>query len=149
MEKNIGLIFMHLYVEKLYPYVLASGASFAWFYFKMSFPVGNDILSASLTIGAILTGFLATAKTLLMTLDTPVMNRIRSTAYAQDLASYLGEAIWLCFGFCVLAMVGYFCSTSKLWYGVVWIFISIAASFAFIRVTTIMLKIIKHQPSKS
>ncbi len=139
---------MHLYVENSYPYVLAASASYSWYHFKMQFPTDNDVLSASLTIGAILTGFLATAKTLLMTLDTPVINRIRSTSYSHDLASYLGEAIWLCFAFCILAMVGYFCSTGSIWYGLVWMYIAISAALAFIRVTTIMLKIIKHQPCK-
>ncbi|MCG6411117.1 hypothetical protein K6U17_18075 [Vibrio fluvialis] len=139
---------MHLYVEKAYPYVMAIAASSAWYICDGKFPIGNDVLSASLTIGAILTGFLATAKTLLMTLDTPVMNRIRDTSYASDLASYLGAAIWLCFGFCVLAMVGYFCDTASKWYGVAWMLVAISASLAFVRVTSIMLKIIKHQPSK-
>lgn len=140
---------MNIYIEKAYPYAIAIAASYSWFKYDMVFPTGNDVLSASLTIGAILTGFLATAKTLLMTLDTPVMNRIRSTTYARDLASYLGESIWLCFGFCVFAMFGYFCDTASNWYGTVWMFIAIAAALAFIRVTAIMLKIIKHQPSKS
>lgn len=134
---------MNIYFEKTYPYIAASVAGAVWFHFKGCFPTGNDILSASLTIGAILTGFLATAKTLLMTLDTPVMTRIRETTYAKDLASYLGEAIWLCFAFCILAMIGYFVKTSSVWFGVAWMFIAISGAFAFIRVTTIMLKIIK------
>lgn len=139
---------MHIYVEKSYPYILATIASCAWYIFKIKFPPENDVLSASLTIGAILTGFLATTKALIMTLDSPVMNRIRKTTYSKDLASYLGESIWLCFSFCVLAMVGYFCSTAKLWYGTIWMFIAISGSLAFIRITIIMLKIINHQPTK-
>lgn len=134
-------------VEKAYPYVTAVILSLLWFFSDLSFPNGKEILSASLTIGAILVGFLATSKALMMTIDTPVMNRIRSTSYVGIFASYMGHAIWLCFSFCILAMVGFFVDTASKWFGTAWVLIAIASACAFIRVTVVMLKIIKHQSS--
>jgi hypothetical protein len=96
-------------------------------------------------MGAILTGFLATSKAILMSLDTPIMQRIRATSYHLDLASYLGQAIWISFIFCCFILVGFFIDHQAVWYGATWIAIGVAAGSAFIRVTHIMLKIIRHQ----
>lgn len=131
-----------LIFEKTYPYIFGMLAAFFALQFKMSFPTGDGILSASLTIGAILTGFLATSKTLLLTLDTKIMIAIRQTPYGKCLISYMGQAIWLCFIFSVLAMFGYFVSTNTLWYSTLWVFVGFTAAFSFIRVTSITLRII-------
>lgn len=131
-----------LIFEKSYPYIFGLLAAFFAYKLNLSFPKGDGILSASLTIGAILTGFLATSKTLLLTLDTKIMVAIRQTPYGKDLISYMGQAIWLCFIFAVLAMLGYFINTETLWYSTPWVLIAFTAAFSFIRVTSIMLRII-------
>lgn len=136
-----------LLFEKTVPYVAALVAALAWWQLDVSLPNGTPILSSSLTLGAILTGFLATAKAIVMTLDSPIMQRIRETTYVNDLVSYLGQAIWLSFAFCVVAMVGFFVETSSAWYGLAWIVLGVASAAAFIRVTNIMFKIIKHPSS--
>lgn len=105
------------------------------------------MLASSLTIAAILTGFLATAKAILISLDSPLMNRIREAGYINDLVSYLSQSIWLSFSFCCFSLLGYFVQTNVTWYGLAWIFLAIATGCAFVRVTNIMLKVLKYPPS--
>lgn len=135
-----------IYLERLSPYILAVAGSFFWWKLGMALPAGDAILSSSLTLGAIITGFLATAKAIVMTLDSPIMQKIRQTTYANDLVSYLSQAIWLSFSFCIVSIVGFFVSTQQMWFGLMWIFVGLASAGAFIRVTNIMLKIIRHPP---
>ena len=59
---------MQLFLEKIAPYILSLTATYLWWKFKIVFPVNDSVLSASLTLGAILTGFLATSKAILMTI---------------------------------------------------------------------------------
>jgi len=136
---------MQLFLEKTFPYFVALAGALLWWQLDVAFPTGEGILGSSLTIGAILTGFLATAKAILMALDSPVMQRIRQTAYLSDLVSYLSQAIWLSFSFCWVSLLGYFINTASLWYGLMWITVALATASAFIRVTNIMLKILQYQ----
>lgn len=135
-----------IHLERLSPYILATAGGLLWWKFQVVLPTGDAILGSSLTLGAILTGFLATAKAIVMSLDSPIMQRIRETTYINDLVSYLSQAIWLSFGFCIVSIIGFFVSTNKMWYGLAWIILGLASAGAFIRVTNIMLKIIKHPP---
>lgn len=136
-----------IYLEKSAPYLLAIAGAVLWWQCDIELPAGDAILSSSLTLGAILTGFLATAKAIVMSLDSPIMNRIRETTYINDLVSYLSQAIWLSFGFCIVSIIGFFVATNGGIYGLTWISLGLGSAGAFIRVTNIMLKIIKHPPS--
>jgi hypothetical protein len=138
-----------IYLEKYAPYILAFECAFIWVSFGMNLPQENDILSASLTLGAILTGFMATSKAILMTLDSPIMHRLRDTEYINDVVLYLSQAIWLSFSFCIISLVGFFVDKGSMFYGTIWVLIGVASAGAFIRVTEIMLKIIKHPLSKT
>lgn len=135
---------MYLWFEKWMPFILASVGAYLWHFLQLSLPVGENVLGSSLTIGAIFAGFLATAKAILMSLDSPVMKRIKETSYMNELVMYLAQAIWLSFSFCVVSLVGYFLNTANYWFGLVWIWIAISMAVAFIRFTNIMLKILKH-----
>jgi hypothetical protein len=135
-----------IYLEIWAPYILAFSGGLCWWRFDIVLPSGNAILSSSLTLGAILTGFLATAKAIVMTLDSPIMQKIRETTYLRDMVSYLSQAIWLSFGFCIVSLIGFFVPKQDLWFGLSWIFLGLASAGAFIRVTNIMLKIINHPP---
>ncbi len=133
--------------EKWYPYFFALVSAALWYWYAPSFPKGNDILSASLNIGAILVGFLATAKSLLMTLDTPVIRRLSEAGYITDIAAYMREGIYTLMIFCAWSMLGYFVSTSCLWFGVFWIFFLVAGSFCFLRITKVLLKLFEKKDS--
>ena len=133
-------------LEKTAPYILGAAAVSLWWVLGLSLPNGEGILASSLTLGAILTGFLATAKAIIMTLDSPIMQRLRETDYISDIVSYLSQAIWLSFSFCIITLVGFFIDKNQEWYGLMWVGIGVMSAGAFIRVTNIMLKIIKHSP---
>lgn len=123
---------MRLWVEKAYPYI--GGV------------IAGALLASSLTLGAILTGFLATSKTILISLHgSGVMEKLKSSTYIKELISYLAEAIWLSFGFSLLVLLGFFLSnSSNYFFDVAWIAAGVMSAFAFIRVTNIILKIIRH-----
>ena len=140
---------MSLFLEKFAPYILAITGALLWWRLKITLPSGDAILSSSLTIGAILTGFLATAKAVLLSLNSPIMDRIRETGYINDLVSYLSQAIWLSFGYCCLAIMGFFVDTSSVFYGITWFALGLGAGGAFIRVVNIMLKILRHPMPKA
>lgn len=135
--------------EKNYPYILGLLVAVLWYQLGIQMPFKDSFLSASLTIGAILSGFMATSKAILMTLDSPVMQRIRNSGYVEELVAYLAHALWLSFSFSIISLIGFFLETSsadmKLYYGLVWVFFGVSASVAFIRITNLMLKIIKYQ----
>lgn len=132
-----------LQAERLGPYVLAALSATLWWLTDMTLPIADGVLGASLTLGAILTGFLATAKTIVMSaIESPVMLRVKKAGYLPDLISYLKQAIWLSFTFCIVCLVGFFIVNSHHLYGLAWIFTGVSAGAAFIRVTNLLLKII-------
>lgn len=137
-----------IYLERFAPYLLGFAAILIWWKLDIALPLGDGVLGSSLTLGAILTGFLATAKAIIMTLDSPIMQKLRETNYIHDIVSYLSQAIWLSFSFCILTLIGFFIDQTVLWFGIAWIGLGVTSAGAFIRVTNIMLKIIKHSPSQ-
>lgn len=134
---------MSLLAEKYAPYVLGIIAAWIWTVAGVSMPKSDAVLGSALTIASILTGFLSTAKAILMSLDTPIMGRLRSQKYYDDLVSYMSEAIWMSFGFALTCLIGYFCMGASI-YGQLWIAIGVASSATFMRVTNIMLKILRR-----
>lgn len=135
-----------LVLEKIAPYLLAISAAMLWWKAGISLPKGEGVLGSSLTIGAILTGFLATSKSIVMGLDSSVMSRIRKTRYWDTLVSYLGQAIWLSLSFSAVSITGYFVPENSIWhqwYGILWVFFAVAMGGAFVRVTNIMLRILE------
>lgn len=142
-----------LFWEQVYPYAIGSCAAAAWWYLGISMPKGSlpDLLSAALTLGAILTGFLATSKTILFGMKSSLlMRQLRKAGYATTLMSYLGQGIWISFLFSILCLAGFFvpesfCET----FGVVWIFLGVTAAAAFYRVTKIILLLLKREDEDS
>jgi len=141
LEKNT--VIPSLQRERYAPYMLALLSAIIWHVTDTKLPEDSSILSASLTLSAILTGFLATAKTIVMSsLESAVMIRVKKSGYLVDLISYLKQAIWLSFSFCIVSLIGFFIINSDYYYGLTWIIIGISSGAAFIRVTDILLTII-------
>lgn len=134
---------MNLDWERLYPYLAGAVAALAWWVFTPEFHADkSDVLSASLTVGSILTGFLATSKAILLSLnDTPIMRDLRRSNYIADLVSYLAQAILFSFGYAVISLVGFFLNGSPA-YWVVWTAMGVVAALTFVRVVWIQLKIL-------
>jgi hypothetical protein len=132
-----------LLLEQIYPYVIALGCAVTWSQWATGFPQSEALLGATLTVSGILIGFLATSKALMLSLDSKVLDDLRTSGYIQELVGYLGQAIWANLLFCALCVVGFFVERSA-WYGGTWIAFSVAALVTFARITHIMLKVFRH-----
>lgn len=144
---------MGVLLERFYPICLAALAAVAWWFFSPRFPVDEkEFLSAAISIGAILTGFIATAKAILAALPTDsVMGRLRKSGYIDDLIDYLAAALYGCLAFSLYGLVGFFLlETGKValstWYARGWIFLGIYALLAFHRVSRVLMKVIRYSP---
>ncbi len=136
---------MNIAFERSYPYLAGLVGLVAGFVHPIFPPQPDQMLSASLTLAAILTGFLATSKTILLGMKgTPVMKAFFKSKYIEDLVSYLAQGIWSSFIFCIVTMVGFFITTTPA-YQAVWLMAGLIAGFAFIRITKIFLVILRHE----
>lgn len=134
---------MSLLWEKFYPYIMGTIAFVLWSRLGITFPDEHlaAILSAGISFGAILAGFMGTAQAILMGLTSNLMDNVKSSGYISDLASYLAEAIGLAFIFATFSLLGFF--TTFYPFGPFWILIAVSLSCAFFRVTKIMLIILR------
>ncbi len=135
---------LKLVFENTYPYLFGLLAGFIWWESGINFPSSDAIISSTLSVAGIFVGFLATSKAILISMNSPLINELKSSGYINELVSYIGQAIWLNLAFCTLDVVGYFADQTAVWYGVTWVTLSVASLMAFIRVTHIMLKIFKY-----
>lgn len=131
--------------ENYYPYLLAIISACIWYGTDIEFAKSDALLSATLSVSGILIGFLATCKAILISMNSPIIARLKQTGYIQDLVSYFAQAIWLNIAFCLVNVIGFFGDNIKTtWYPYVWILCAVCAAMAFVRVTEIMLKVFKN-----
>jgi hypothetical protein len=145
---------MGLRTEKFYPVTTAFAAGVGWYFLSQKFalrlpPDEKEFFAAALSMGAVLTGFIATAQAILMALPTDsVMGRLRSSGYIHELVSYLASALLAGFAFCILNLVGFSLISStvavKLIFSTLWIMFAVYAGLSFLRVSGIMFRIMKQ-----
>lgn len=145
---------MKLRVERWYPWVAALLGSLAWYYFSFPFPCDEkEFLAAAISLGAIMTGFIATAQAILASLPSDsAMGRIRESGYINDLMTYLKESLYGCLGFSVYSLIGFFFLSPKIalprFYGEIFVGITIFSMLAFQRVSSVLFKILHFQTSR-
>lgn len=135
---------MSLWFERTYPYILMGVAAFLWYRLQLAFPDSDSVLSSTLSVSGIFVGFLATSKAILISMSSPIIERLRTSGYMAVLASYIAQAIWLNLLFCMINVVGYFKNQAEIWFSIAWVALAVGALTAFIRVTHVMLQIFKH-----
>jgi len=136
---------MNRTTERLYPFVIGIAAGTAWYLLKIEFPQGkaDTILSSTLTFGAILTGFIATAKTILMSLKgSRLFRTLVSSGYIKDLVSFLRDSIITSLLFCIASFVGFFIGVHSCYFGAIWIGLAAMSLSAFWRVIGAFLTIL-------
>ena len=130
--------------ERIYPYVVGGLSALFFQYFVDEFPSGEGIHSATITLGAILTGFLATVKSIAISTDNVSMRRLKETKFFPLLISYLREAIYCALLFSMLGLIGFFQDYNNIshLFGLIW-FAFVGINFGtFIRVTHNLINII-------
>lgn len=136
--------------ERWYPWLIAVGCAALAFLLEVRLPTEDGrltaLLSASISTSAILVGFLATVKAILMALpDSSIKAQLSSSSEMATLSDYLSAAMTSNLTFCLLNIGIFFIEASKcpaaLTY--LWIFFGVAALLGFWRVGQIMLMILR------
>lgn len=96
--------------ERAYPYFVAIGAAGVvaavdLFGYKISY--SDNMLSALISLGGIFAGFLATVKTLLLTISNDVKSSLTESGYLGPLLAYLREGIYGSLLLSVVAIAGF------------------------------------------
>lgn len=110
----------------------------------------KELLSATISIGGILAGFLGTAKTILLALPREVQQRLRSTGYMDNLTQYLGEAMLGSLAVAAISVAGFFSISTKIpiQFASIWLGVFLFSVLAFWRVSRIMLLLLRLDPDK-
>lgn len=133
--------------ERWYPEVIAVAATLLACQFGFEFPEDGrrELLSSTISVGAILAGFLGTAKAILMALPQTLMTDLRESRYMGDLVRYLTAALLSCLGLCLLSVLAFFASAGG-WLDPLWVGVGIYATVAFWRVGRLMLALLQVRP---
>ena len=98
-----------LRAEKFYPFVVAAGAGAGSCALSLDMePNASQLLTATVTFGAVASGFVGTSLSILISLDTPVMQKIRASRYRQVLQGYLGWALLAGIALALTGIAGFF-----------------------------------------
>lgn len=138
-----------LTVERFYPYVVSFIAGVLWWHFSVTLPLDlKEFLAAAISLGAILTGFIATAQAILASLPTDtVVGRLRASGYIDDLIAYLAAALYGCLVFSIFSVAGFFViGRLPRWYGTAWAMMAMFSCLSFHRVSRIFFKILRWSP---
>jgi hypothetical protein len=131
--------------ERIYPYGIAVAAALFFWWSGIPFPSGTDLLSSSITMAAIFTGFLATFESLIVGFQGPKILALRETKFFDLLLSYLNEAILVSLIYCMWGLLGYFCNMSAppLWFAFGWVALTFASILTFYRVSSVCHSLIR------
>lgn len=136
---------MSLKIEKWYPYGVSLAAPIAYWGLNLQFPATEEILSAGITFGAIFMGFVATNKTLILTLDSRVMRAIRKGQYFDILLSYLSQSLWSSMVFTLYSFSLFFCRPVACWLAMLWLYLAAVMVLTFYRVTRCLLSVVSER----
>ena len=133
---------MSLTFERWYPWLFGAVASLLSWHLDWHLPASANLpslLSAAISVSAILVGFTATMKSILMAVPS-VIAGIKEADYLGDLATYLSAATTSNLVFCVFSLSGFFvwATTHSEIFSVMWVGLGVSAVLAFWRVTRIM-----------
>jgi hypothetical protein len=142
---------MSLTFERLYPLIFGLSVGVGAFLLDIRLPSDKDyllpLLSSAISFSAILVGFLATVKSILMALPA-VVAQLNRAQYMDVLASYLATSITSNLVFCILSLSGFFKWTTEntSWFSPIWLCLGAFSVLSFWRVMTIMSKLLRYRP---
>ena len=107
--------------ERFYPFAWAAIAAVMCWRLGFDFAdVPVHLLSATVTFGAIVSGFVGTSLAILTSLDTPIMRKIRRTLYVRILRRYLGWALASGIVLSCVNILGMFLHATSSWFAMAW-----------------------------
>jgi hypothetical protein len=142
--KRLWPIWNFIFGEKASPYTLGLIAAALFWRTDTRFPREEGLLASAITLGAIFAGFLATTKAIIMSLTHEVRQRLEKSNYMNDLAFFLGQAIYLAVIFCLVSLAGYFVADRGRVFGSAWIGCGVAMILSFRRITRLILLVLRH-----
>lgn len=138
--------------ERIYPILFAASSAIAAWLLDFALPTEatKELLAATISFGAILAGFIGTAKSILMALPMALLSKLRASTYMDDLAGYLSTALTGSLITSALSVAGFFSMPEifKPWYAALWLGSLVFAGISFWRASRIMVLLLKIDPSK-
>lgn len=138
-----------LTIERYWPYAAAIFSALAWLSFGRAFPSdAGDLLTAGGTTSAVLVGFIATAKAIILSVaGSPVFKQIKEAGYHSALFLYLYEATLSGIIFLLICILGFFVIEPEIkmptWYSFLWVLTGSWALYAFFRVLHLIFKLLE------
>ena len=121
MSFIFGWLQRSLVWEQCYPFALAATAAVICWWLSLDFAdVPLQLLSGTVTFGAIASGFVGTSLAILTSLGTPVMRKIRRTPYVRILRRYLGWALASGIVLSCVSILGLFLHATSSWFTMAW-----------------------------
>lgn len=135
--------------EKSWPYVFTAILVAGWWWgLKAPFPAASDgLLAASGGASAVLVGFLATSKAIILSVSaSAVFAKIKNGKYHTLIFDYLYQAIIFGMAFLVVSLLGFFVDrdpAAPSWFAALWVTLGICSFLLFLRITRILFKMLK------
>jgi len=136
------------FFERWYPYLFAVAAGVGCYWLDPKPPKSMvNLLAAVISVASIAVGFLGTAQAIVLSAnDTRILRHLRQVGGYNLLLQYLNEAIALSFALAAISAIGLFKDFEKnQWPRLLdsaRVFIAVAATFSYIRVTRVFFKIL-------
>jgi hypothetical protein len=136
--------------ERLWPYLAGVVVTAIWWCgFGAPFPDHPDgLLAASGGASAVLVGFLATAKTIILSVgNTEVFARFKAGGFTRLLFSYLYEALLFGIMLLVVSIMGFFVAPAGLAFlafSLAWMIVASWSLMLYLRITHLLFKLLEH-----
>ena len=129
--------------ERHYPWVLAllmgAGSLYSGWVAGADLPL---LLGATVAFGSIIAGFVGTSLSILTSLGSAVMNRIRATRYIQVVRDYLGQGLGSGILVAFVGMAGLaFTLYGQAWFTALWVTAVVYCAACLYRLARTMLRI--------
>lgn len=129
--------------ERQYPLLAAVVAGVAGWCFGMEMPVhANYALAATVTFGAIVSGFVGTSLSILIALNSPVMQKIRKTKVLVALERYLRRALTSGIVLSCTSLLGMW-TAKQTWYPIIWLSVLVFCLMCLIRLARVILDLFR------
>lgn len=139
-------------IERWYPVLLGLLIASCYYWFLQSHPLPNslkELFGAATTLSGIAIGFLATAESILFSINhTYVVRQLKSTNTYKKLINYFMDAIQWSFVLAIFSFIGLFINftNQQYWHSLafsLWVFFLVTAGLSAYRVIDIFASVLR------